>query len=251
MMSIYPFASLAAENVTVGYSSSKDQGVSSAAITSRAVFDRDNDPSGGFCYRVLKRTLDLTIILSVLPLLLPVLMVIGVLVLLSSPGPVLYSHRRICRGGNIFSIWKFRTMCLNSTEILETYLSQNHEARSEWERTHKLRCDPRVTKIGKILRRFSLDELPQVWNIFRGHMSFVGPRPIVSAEIDRYGDSFSRYCAVKPGLTGLWQVSGRTNLTYNERIALDCQYINTWSLGLDTSILLMTFMAVISQQGAC
>jgi Undecaprenyl-phosphate galactose phosphotransferase WbaP len=250
MMNVSQSHELGPEMIEIGCSPLKVHRASSAAIMSSAVFDRDDVSVEGFCYRVLKRTLDFALILLALPLLIPTLMAIAVLVLLSTPGPVLYSHRRICRDGSGFSMWKFRTMCINSTEILERYLSQHPEARSEWERTHKLRCDPRVTTIGRFLRRYSLDELPQLWNVFRGDMSLVGPRPIVSAEIEKYGDFFGHYCTVKPGLTGLWQVSGRSDLAYDKRIALDCQYVNTWSLGLDASILLMTFMAVISQQGA-
>jgi lipopolysaccharide/colanic/teichoic acid biosynthesis glycosyltransferase len=175
---------------------------------------------------------------------------VSLLVMISSPGPIFYSHRRIRRHGAFFSMWKFRTMCVNSAEVLEEYLSQNPNARAEWNRDHKLRHDPRITPIGSFLRRYSLDEFPQLWNVLAGHMSLVGPRPIVAAEVEKYGDSFECYCRVKPGLTGLWQVSGRSEVTYDERVALDCDYVNHWSLRRDLKILLKTFRAVLKQDGA-
>jgi lipopolysaccharide/colanic/teichoic acid biosynthesis glycosyltransferase len=147
-------------------------------------------------------------------------------------------------------MWKFRTMCVNSAEVLEDYLSSHPEARSEWNRTHKLRHDPCITAIGSFLRRYSLDELPQFWNVITGHMTLVGPRPIVAAEVEKYAESFECYCRVKPGLTGLWQVSGRSELTYNERVALDCEYVNNWALRRDLTILLKTFNVVLNQDGA-
>jgi lipopolysaccharide/colanic/teichoic acid biosynthesis glycosyltransferase len=145
---------------------------------------------------------------------------------------------------------KFRTMCVNSAEILEQHLAAHPKARAEWNGSHKLRKDPRVTRIGSFLRRYSLDELPQLWNVLAGQMSLVGPRPIVAAEVEKYGDCFDCYCSVKPGLTGLWQVSGRSALSYGERVALDCQYVEEWSLGKDVKILAKTFSSVVKQDGA-
>jgi lipopolysaccharide/colanic/teichoic acid biosynthesis glycosyltransferase len=147
-------------------------------------------------------------------------------------------------------MWKFRTMCVNSAEVLEDYLAAHPESRAEWSKTHKLRHDPRITKMGLFLRRYSLDELPQLWNVLTGQMSLVGPRPIVAAEVEKYGDCFSCYCKVKPGLTGLWQVSGRSSLSYPERVALDCEYVGNWSLTKDAIILLKTFSTVVNQDGA-
>jgi len=147
-------------------------------------------------------------------------------------------------------MWKFRTMCVNSTEVLDEYLRAHPEARAEWYATRKLRRDPRVTSIGNFLRRYSLDELPQVWNVLVGTMSLVGPRPIVAAEVEKYGERFQFYCRVKPGLTGLWQVSGRSELSYDARVALDCEYVRRWSLFRDLIILTKTFTAVIKQDGA-
>ena len=168
----------------------------------------------------------------------------------TSPGPIFFSHRRIRKNGAFFSMWKFRTMCVNSTEILDEYLKSHPEARAEWYASRKLRVDPRITPIGSFLRRFSLDELPQVWNVLTGTMSLVGPRPIVAAEVEKYADGFQCYCKVKPGLTGLWQVSGRSGISYDARVALDCEYVQKWSLARDLLILVKTFRAVVHQDGA-
>jgi lipopolysaccharide/colanic/teichoic acid biosynthesis glycosyltransferase len=210
----------------------------------------DDTPSQFFRYRVIKRCGDVFLILGSVPLALLTIGVVSVMVILSSPGPIFYSHRRIRKNGAFFSMWKFRTMCVNSAEVLEEYLTQHPEARTEWNKTHKLRYDPRITPIGAFLRRYSLDELPQLWNVLVGQMTLVGPRPIVAAEVEKYGEFFSCYCRVKPGLTGLWQVSGRSGLTYDERVALDCEYVEHWSLRRDFKILLKTFACVVNQDGA-
>jgi Undecaprenyl-phosphate galactose phosphotransferase WbaP len=207
-------------------------------------------PSQYFRYRVVKRIFDIMLVLISVPVLLPVFGIVSALVMLSSSGPIFYSHRRIRKGGAFFSMWKFRTMCVNSAEVMEEYLARHPEARAEWNLTHKLREDPRITPIGSFLRRYSLDELPQLWNVLTGQMSLVGPRPIVAAEVEKYGDCFDCYCRVKPGLTGLWQVSGRSELSYDARVALDCEYVERWSLTKDFLILLRTFSSVVNQDGA-
>jgi Undecaprenyl-phosphate galactose phosphotransferase WbaP len=207
-------------------------------------------PSEYFRYRVVKRCLDIFLILISMPVMLLLLGVVSLVVRLGSPGPVFYSHRRIRKGGAFFSMWKFRTMCVNSAEVLEDYLARHPDARAEWDETHKLRRDPRITSLGAFLRRYSLDELPQLWNVLLGQMSLVGPRPIVAAEVGKYADRFDCYCRVKPGLTGLWQVSGRSELSYDERVALDCEYVKRWSLSKDFVILLRTFASVVNQDGA-
>jgi Undecaprenyl-phosphate galactose phosphotransferase WbaP len=216
----------------------------------RTTYSLDRGPSVLFRYRVLKRCVDVALILLFSPVVLLVIGIVAVLVVISSPGPVFYSHRRIRRHGAFFSMWKFRTMCVNSAEVLEEYLAAHPVARKEWNKTHKLRHDPRITKIGSFLRRYSLDELPQFWNVLAGHMSLVGPRPIVAAEVEKYADCFECYCRVKPGLTGLWQVSGRSELDYDQRVALDCEYVNRWSLRRDMKILLKTAVVVLKQDGA-
>jgi lipopolysaccharide/colanic/teichoic acid biosynthesis glycosyltransferase len=207
-------------------------------------------PSEFFRYRVVKRCFDVLLVLIAIPVILPLLGVVSAVVMLSSRGPVFYSHRRIRKGGAFFSMWKFRTMCVNSAEVLEDYLARHPAARAEWNKTHKLREDPRITRLGIFLRRYSLDELPQLWNVLMGQMSLVGPRPIVAAEVEKYSDCFDCYCRVKPGLTGLWQVSGRSKLSYDARVALDCDYVEHWSLAKDVVILLKTYSSVVNQDGA-
>lgn len=207
-------------------------------------------PSEFFRYRVLKRCLDVVLVMTLMPIILFVVLTIAILVKLSSRGPIFYSHRRIGKNGAFFSMWKFRTMCVDSAGLLEKYLEQNPDARTEWNKTHKLRYDPRVTRLGSFLRRYSLDELPQLWNVLTGQMSLVGPRPIVAAEVEKYGDCFDCYCCAVPGLTGLWQTSGRSTLSYDARVALDCEYVARWSLRKDIVILLKTCSSVINQDGA-
>lgn len=223
--------------VAVGHPSRRPQLVSST-------------PSEFFRYRVLKRCIDIAAIVAFAPVILLVVLVVAALVKLSSEGPVFYSHRRIGKHGVFFSMWKFRTMCVDSAGLLEKYLEQNPDARTEWNKTHKLRNDPRVTRIGSLLRRYSLDELPQLWNVLTGQMSLVGPRPIVAAEVEKYGNCFDCYRSVVPGLTGVWQVSGRSELSYDARVALDCEYVGRWSLRKDVLILMKTFSSVVNQDGA-
>src|SRR5690606_27637083 len=157
---------------------------------------------------------------------------------------------RIGRRGQVIKAWKFRSMHVDAERMLKEYLQNNPEARREWEQSHKLRHDPRVTALGRFLRKTSLDELPQVWNVLRGDMSVVGPRPIVQGEIHRYGDAIRLYASVKPGLTGLWQVSGRTECSYADRVRFDEFYIRHWSPWLDIYILAKTVVTLIKRQGA-
>ncbi len=213
----------------------------------RRVFE---SPARLFSYAVTKRALDITLVLLSAPLTIPLCLVLSLSVMLSSPGPIFFSHRRIGRSGIFFSMWKFRTMCVNSAEVLEQHLAMHPEDRAEWNSLHKLRNDPRVTPLGRFLRRSSLDELPQLWNVLTGRMSLVGPRPIVAAEADKYRDDFTYYLAVKPGITGLWQTSGRSTLTYDERVALDRRYVESWSALNDLRILLRTFTKIVNTKEA-
>lgn len=198
----------------------------------------------------LKRAIDLTVALVTLILGLPLMVVIALLVKLTSPGPIFFGHERIGRHGRMFRAWKFRSMHPDADRMLAEYLEKNPEARKEWAETQKLRNDPRVTPLGRFLRKTSLDELPQVWNVIRGDMSIVGPRPIVKAEICRYGNSLRLYTSVKPGLTGLWQVSGRTECSYADRVRFDEFYIRHWSPWLDIYILAKTVIILLKRQGA-
>jgi Undecaprenyl-phosphate galactose phosphotransferase WbaP len=200
--------------------------------------------------RFIKRALDLIIVVSALPGAMLAILLLSALVRLESPGPVFFGHRRIGRGCTTFRVWKIRTMQLNGEELLNQALAQDGSMREEWLRNHKLRRDPRLTRVGRFLRRASLDELPQLWNVLVGEMSLVGPRPIVEEEIPAYGQHFSLYTRVTPGITGLWQVSGRNAISVPERVRLDSYYVRNWSPWLDLHILARTAAAVLSGQGA-
>ena len=181
---------------------------------------------------------------------LPVLAMVAVAVFAQDRGPVIFAHTRIGRNGQLFRCYKFRSMRVDAEARLSEVLQADPAAREEWARSHKLRCDPRVTPLGDFLRRSSLDELPQFFNVIRGEMSLVGPRPIVEAERVRYGRRFQAYCAVKPGITGLWQVCGRNDITYRARVALDAYYARKKSPALDLYILLMTVPCVLRSRGS-
>ncbi|HSM83950.1 MAG TPA: undecaprenyl-phosphate galactose phosphotransferase WbaP [Nodosilinea sp.] len=200
--------------------------------------------------RLIKALLDVGLTLLLGVCLLPLLVGIALLVRLDSPGPVFYGQTRLGQGSVPFVAWKFRTMVRDADAVLAQYLRQNPTLRSQWERDHKLRHDPRITRLGHFLRRTSLDELPQLWNVLRGEMSLVGPRPIVKEEIFRYAEKYSLYTKVLPGLTGLWQVSGRNNMSYEERVNLDAYYVRNWSVWLDIHILLRTLWVVLTGDGA-
>jgi Undecaprenyl-phosphate galactose phosphotransferase WbaP len=197
-----------------------------------------------------KRALDLLLTLSGGIFIAPLFVLVAIAIKLDSSGPVFYRQRRIGRGGKEFLAWKFRTMVTNADESLACYLDERPELRDEWQRHHKLLHDPRITRVGKVLRTTSLDELPQIWNVLKGEMSLVGPRPIVEAEVQRYGDHFDLYTCALGGVTGLWQVSGRNNTTYEERVRLDAFYVRNWSVWLDLCILLRTIGVVLFRRGA-
>lgn len=180
----------------------------------------------------------------------PVVVGAGLAILFTSKGPILYKHSRMGRGNRPFVALKFRTMQVNSEEGLQDCLEKDLALREQWESVKKLKNDPRVTPVGRVLRRFSLDELPQLWNVLAGDMSLIGPRPIVAAEIERYGRHFATYARMRPGLTGLWQVSGRNDTTYQQRVDYDAYYVRNWSFRLDAKIFIKTFRAVISGVGA-
>jgi Undecaprenyl-phosphate galactose phosphotransferase WbaP len=200
--------------------------------------------------RLTKRCMDLAAAIAGTIVLLPLLFYIAVAVKMSSRGPIVYYHERYGRNNRLFNAWKFRTMFQNADLVLEHYLDEHPELQEEWKRDHKLRYDPRVTRIGRFLRKTSLDELPQLWNVIRGDMSLVGPRPIVEAEIEKYGHYYGLYTMVKPGITGLWQVSGRNNTTYDERVQLDAYYVRNWSPWMDLFLLLRTIRIVLFAKGA-
>jgi exopolysaccharide production protein ExoY len=178
------------------------------------------------------------------------LLMLAALVKYSDGGRVLYGHARIGRNGTVFRCWKFRTMVENGDDVLAAHLAANPQEREEWEATRKLHNDPRVTRAGAVLRKLSLDELPQIFNILVGEMSFVGPRPVVHDELELYGSAASYYLQTRPGLTGLWQVSGRNDVSYRARVDFDRHYVENWSFSADLKILIRTVPAVISSRGS-
>lgn len=200
---------------------------------------------------LLKRMLDLFLCLLLVPILLPVFLVIALVIRLDSSGPVIFQHRRLSRYGKVFYMLKFRSMLDGADKMLAALLANDPEARKEFEETYKLQKDPRCTRVGRWLRRTSLDELPQVLNVLRGDMSLVGPRAIVEPELGKYGAYGPRLLLVKPGITGLWQVSGRSAVAYPERVQLDMAYVQNWSLATDLKILLKTPLRVLRRDGAC
>jgi Undecaprenyl-phosphate galactose phosphotransferase WbaP len=199
---------------------------------------------------LIKRLFDIGAALSGLVLLSPILITASLFIWLQDRGPILYGHKRVGRKGRHFRCWKFRSMVRHGDEVLRAYLEAHPAAKAEWERTQKLANDPRVTRIGAFIRKTSIDELPQLWNVLIGEMSIIGPRPITRPELDRYGPDRRYYLLVRPGITGLWQVSGRSNTSYERRIALDRQYLENWSYKQDITILMRTPLAVLRSDGA-
>jgi Undecaprenyl-phosphate galactose phosphotransferase WbaP len=200
--------------------------------------------------QIIKRLLDITVASVAVLLSAPLVLAIVAAIKLGSDGPVLFGHTRIGAKGRPFFAWKFRTMYTDANLLLHQHLRDDKGAMEEWQRDHKLRDDPRITPLGRYLRKWSLDELPQIWNVLKGDMSLVGPRPIVHAEIVRYGDVIQLYTSVKPGITGLWQVSGRNNTTYEERVRFDAYYVLNWSPWLDVFILIKTVVTIVRRTGA-
>jgi len=199
--------------------------------------------------QVIKRCFDLTASIAVLIVGSPVLLWIAAKVM-ASGRPIFYGHRRVGQNGKHFLCYKFRTMAVNADVLLKELLERDPAARAEWDRDFKLKSDPRITSIGHFLRRTSLDELPQLWNVLKGEMSLVGPRPIVDAELERYGNQVDYYLEAKPGVTGLWQVSGRNDVSYDTRVYLDAWYVKNWSLFNDIVILLKTVKVIFKKDGA-
>lgn len=199
---------------------------------------------------IVKRGIDLAAGIVLLLLLAPLMLLIAALIRAGDGGPAIFKQARIGRSGKSFRCWKFRTMAINADDALQQLLASDPAAAQEWAESQKLTHDPRITPVGAFLRRSSLDELPQLFNIIAGEMSFVGPRPIVAAERERYGEAFSHCFSVPPGLTGLWQISGRSDCSYATRVSLDSQYASEWHLMLDAKILVKTVPAVLMQRGS-
>jgi len=201
---------------------------------------------------VLKRVFDLISVLVILALFWWIMIIVMVGIKLSSPGPLVFGHLRVGRGGKTFRCYKFRSMVPNSQQVLKDLLDRDPVAREEWNRDFKLKNDPRITRIGRFIRKTSLDELPQLWNVVRGDMSIVGPRPVVRKELAlHYGVAGRRhYLSVRPGLTGLWQVSGRNDMDYQERVELDKTYVQSWNVFGDFMIVMRTVGVIFGKRGA-
>jgi exopolysaccharide production protein ExoY len=199
----------------------------------------------------LKRTADILLALSGIILLAPLLIICFAVTALTSPGPALFRHKRVGFNGKHFDCLKFRTMVTDAPERLRKLLDTDPSAAAEWRTNRKLRDDPRITAIGSILRKSSLDELPQLFNVLKGDMSIVGPRPVTDEELERYASSVGAYLSCRPGITGLWQVSGRSTTTYNKRVACDTFYARNWSMALDVKIIAVTIPALLVSDNAC
>lgn len=203
-------------------------------------------------YKFTKRIIDIIGSIIGILILIPTTLIIYLArkVLKEDKGPLFYEQLRYGKNGKIFRLYKFRSMCIGADKKLKEYLENNDEAREEFEKTHKLQNDPRITKIGNFLRKSSLDELPQMINILKGDMSFVGPRPVVEKEVEEYGTNKDKFLSVRPGLTGYWQVNGRSNTTYEERMKMELYYVDNCSLWLDIKIFFKTFITVFKKEGA-
>lgn len=202
-------------------------------------------------YAATKRALDVLGAIVLAVVFSPLILAVVILALIRrEPGSIMYKHRRIGQDGHAFECLKFRTMVPNADRVLRELLERDPAIKAEWVRDHKLRCDPRVTRLGRFLRRTSLDELPQLWNVVRGEMSLVGPRPVVREELLRYGRNARAYLSAKPGITGLWQVKGRNDTDYRRRVVLDTYYVRNRNLLLDLYILFKTTRVVLGGSGA-
>ncbi|WP_333604858.1 sugar transferase [Novosphingobium sp.] len=195
------------------------------------------------------RGLDIVFALTALLIFAPLMLLLALAVAILDPGPIFFAHKRIGLGGKDFYCLKFRSMAVDAEQRLQALLASDERARAEWAKDQKLRNDPRITQLGQFLRKSSLDELPQLFNVLRGEMSLVGPRPIVRSEVPRYGRYFEHYCAVRPGITGLWQISGRNDVSYRRRVAFDVTFTRALTTGLYLRILVATVPSVLLQRG--
>jgi exopolysaccharide production protein ExoY len=219
-------------------------------VAARTQFPRPTSSIGARRSWHTVRVLDLVAATLLAIFIAPLMILLAVLIRLQDGGPAVFSQERIGEGGRTFRCFKFRSMVIDADRRLELLLAENPSIRLEWDRDHKLRDDPRVTPLGAFLRKSSLDEIPQLFNVLRGEMSLVGPRPIVSRERIKYGRRFSAYCSVPPGITGLWQVSGRNDVSYRRRVAMDVLYSRNKNFGFDVLLLIKTVPAVLTRKGS-
>lgn len=198
-------------------------------------------------YNAIKRFLDILISIIGLIVLLPVFLILGIIIRIDSPGPILFAHKRIGKNGKEIKILKFRTMYKDAEEMIKKF---DEKQMKEYKENYKLKDDPRITKIGNILRKTSLDELPQIFNIIKGDLSIVGPRPVVESELEKYGKNKDKFLSVTPGLTGYWQANGRSTTTYEQRMNMELYYVENRSLWMDIKIFFKTFVSVVKKEGA-
>ena len=198
-------------------------------------------------YLIIKRIIDIILALVGIIFSSPIMLLILILIRLDSKGKAIYKHQRLGKNGKLIGIYKFRTMVINADEVFKSF---SPEQKAEYEKFYKLENDPRITRIGNFLRKTSLDELPQLFNILKGEMSFIGPRPVVEKEIEKFGDKKEKYLSILPGLTGWWACNGRSDITYEERVKLEMYYINNISFRLDIKCFFKTIMAVLKRDGA-
>ena len=221
------------------------------AIVFGSTASTEPTPRMSIVARIAKRSFDWISVVVILALFWWAILLVAIGVKLSSPGPVIYGHTRIGRNGREFKCYKFRSMVVNSDQVLRDLLASDPEASAEWHRDFKLKNDPRITRIGRLIRKTSFDEFPQLINVMRGEMSIVGPRPVVLKELEHYYGVVRRhYESVRPGLTGLWQVSGRNDMGYDQRVELDRQYVNTWNVFSDFMIVMRTVGVMFARKGA-
>ena len=221
----------------------------SAALVGRSSLRHDHPLAGSPIGGWTKRAMDIMVASAALLCFWPLMLLVALLIKLDDGGPVVFSHKRVGRNRTMFPCLKFRTMATNSAELLRQHLAENPAAQEEWRETQKLKSDPRITVVGRVLRKTSLDELPQLFNVLRGDMSIVGPRPVVTDEIKKYGSDAAFYLMARPGLTGPWQVSGRNDVSYEARVNFDRNYVENWSLLTDISIIVRTVPAVLLAKG--
>lgn len=211
------------------------------------MIENKSDTNEKVVYSIIKRFLDILISVIGLIVLFPVFLILGIIIRIDSPGPIVFAHKRIGKNGKDIKIFKFRTMYKDAEEMIKKF---DENQMKEYKENYKLKDDPRITKIGKILRKTSLDELPQIFNIIKGDLSIVGPRPVVESELEKYGKNKDKFLSVTPGLTGYWQANGRSTTTYEQRMNMELYYVDNRSLWMDIKIFFKTFISVVKKEGA-
>lgn len=221
--------------------------MSEEKVISRGILNNSEINEKVKIYIVIKRVIDVILSIIGLIVLLPVFLILAIAIKLDSKGPIFFTHKRVGKNGKLFKMYKFRTMHENAEEMIKNF---TEEQMKEWKENYKLTNDPRITKVGKILRKTSLDELPQILNILRGELSIIGPRPVIGEELEKYGENKEKFLSVMPGLTGYWAANGRSDTSYEERMKMELYYVENISFKLDVKIFFKTIISVIKREGA-